>query len=158
MLETVGGCLGYQIDSCKQNCAVVLAVRLFFFQAEDGMRDVAVTGVQTCALPICQSGLLRPRGRADQNFAAPGQAGFEPGGDASRLLPAALGQPSRRIGAAVLGVGVPPQNHVHLLSALRTLTPIELPQSVRGVLSANATLVKGAKRWPRPTESTESPK
>src|SRR2546429_6084543 len=27
----------------------------FFFQAEDGIRDVAVTGVQTCALPIlCQ--------------------------------------------------------------------------------------------------------
>src|SRR2546429_607815 len=27
-------------------------VRVFFFQAEDGIRDVAVTGVQTCALPI----------------------------------------------------------------------------------------------------------
>src|SRR5256884_5801186 len=27
----------------------------FFFQAEDGIRDVAVTGVQTCALPISQS-------------------------------------------------------------------------------------------------------
>src|SRR2546429_2690349 len=26
----------------------------FFFQAEDGIRDVAVTGVQTCALPIYQ--------------------------------------------------------------------------------------------------------
>src|SRR2546422_1905452 len=26
----------------------------FFFQAEDGIRDVAVTGVQTCALPISQ--------------------------------------------------------------------------------------------------------
>src|SRR2546429_429681 len=25
---------------------------MFFFQAEDGIRDVAVTGVQTCALPI----------------------------------------------------------------------------------------------------------
>src|SRR2546429_3678246 len=25
----------------------------FFFQAEDGIRLVAVTGVQTCALPIC---------------------------------------------------------------------------------------------------------
>src|SRR2546429_4366510 len=28
---------------------------LFFFQAEDGIRDVAVTGVQTCALPISSS-------------------------------------------------------------------------------------------------------
>src|SRR2546429_2409604 len=27
----------------------------FFFQAEDGIRDVAVTGVQTCALPIGSS-------------------------------------------------------------------------------------------------------
>src|SRR5437879_13894494 len=25
----------------------------FFFQAEDGIRDTSVTGVQTCALPIC---------------------------------------------------------------------------------------------------------
>src|SRR6266436_6191686 len=29
-------------------------VIFFFFQAEDGIRDVAVTGVQTCALPIFQ--------------------------------------------------------------------------------------------------------
>src|SRR2546429_7318528 len=28
---------------------------IFFFQAEDGIRDVAVTGVQTCALPICRA-------------------------------------------------------------------------------------------------------
>src|SRR5256886_10197714 len=27
---------------------------LFFFQAEDGIRDLTVTGVQTCALPISQ--------------------------------------------------------------------------------------------------------
>src|SRR2546422_367892 len=35
----------------------------FFFQAEDGIRDVAVTGVQTCALPIsilAWSGVMRP--------------------------------------------------------------------------------------------------
>src|SRR2546425_5685545 len=29
-----------------------LVVRFFFFQAEDGIRDKLVTGVQTCALPI----------------------------------------------------------------------------------------------------------
>src|SRR2546429_4092819 len=29
---------------------------VFFFQAEDGIRDVAVTGVQTCALPISSNG------------------------------------------------------------------------------------------------------
>src|SRR5437868_9986423 len=30
----------------------------FFFQAEDGIRDRNVTGVQTCALPICLRGLI----------------------------------------------------------------------------------------------------
>src|SRR5258707_11405838 len=29
-----------------------LGVFFFFFQAEDGIRDIGVTGVQTCALPI----------------------------------------------------------------------------------------------------------
>src|SRR5438132_6349736 len=31
---------------------VFFAVIFFFFQAEDGIRDHCVTGVQTCALPI----------------------------------------------------------------------------------------------------------
>src|SRR2546429_1474751 len=33
---------------------VRLFIVFFFFQAEDGIRDVAVTGVQTCALPISE--------------------------------------------------------------------------------------------------------
>src|SRR5438445_361293 len=34
-------------------CSVVVCLLfLFFFQAEDGIRDIGVTGVQTCALPI----------------------------------------------------------------------------------------------------------
>src|SRR2546430_11175700 len=32
------------------SCGEIL--RFFFFQAEDGIRDLTVTGVQTCALPI----------------------------------------------------------------------------------------------------------
>src|SRR5689334_4133274 len=32
-----------------------LMLSFFFFQAEDGIRDGTVTGVQTCALPICES-------------------------------------------------------------------------------------------------------
>src|SRR5690606_40732965 len=32
-----------------------LMLSLFFFQAEDGIRDFHVTGVQTCALPIFPS-------------------------------------------------------------------------------------------------------
>src|ERR1041385_5129683 len=54
-----------------------------FFQAEDGIRDVAVTGVQTCALPICD----RP------HPAAPGEP--EPGGSAEE---------SRRVDRAPLRV------------------------------------------------------
>src|ERR1022692_2074047 len=34
-----------------------MTIFFFFFQAEDGIRDYKVTGVQTCALPICH---LRP--------------------------------------------------------------------------------------------------
>src|SRR5207253_5366098 len=33
-------------------CVVYLEFFFFFFQAEDGIRDGHVTGVQTCALPI----------------------------------------------------------------------------------------------------------
>src|SRR6478609_10094018 len=37
------------------------SIRVFFFQAEDGIRDKLVTGVQTCALPIyLQAGQLDP--------------------------------------------------------------------------------------------------
>src|SRR5947209_7490417 len=35
--------------------------RFFFFQAEDGIRDIGVTGVQTCALPIVSVGPLRAK-------------------------------------------------------------------------------------------------
>src|SRR5205823_9451109 len=35
----------------------------FFFQAEDGIRDKLVTGVQTCALPILQRRLTIQKGR-----------------------------------------------------------------------------------------------
>src|SRR5207245_6613540 len=33
---------------------------VFFFQAEDGIRDATVTGVQTCALPISLDGRDQP--------------------------------------------------------------------------------------------------
>src|SRR2546421_4879917 len=33
-------------------CSWICDVFFFFFQAEDGIRDLIVTGVQTCALPI----------------------------------------------------------------------------------------------------------
>src|SRR2546421_4661359 len=47
-------------DTKDQRQAVNIRIRqaqrslVFFFQAEDGIRDLIVTGVQTCALPISQ--------------------------------------------------------------------------------------------------------
>src|SRR3989440_7466188 len=38
-------------DWSSDVCSAYLA-SVFFFQAEDGIRDLIVTGVQTCALPI----------------------------------------------------------------------------------------------------------
>src|SRR5215217_3727075 len=43
----------------------------FFFQAEDGIRDIGVTGVQTCALPIYPGRERVERARGDQDDARP---------------------------------------------------------------------------------------
>src|SRR5438105_12148847 len=37
-------------------CLMNIISTFFFFQAEDGIRDPLVTGVQTCALPISRTG------------------------------------------------------------------------------------------------------
>src|SRR5699024_11967378 len=37
---------------CLSACSFSASLSFFFFQAEDGIRDRNVTGVQTCALPI----------------------------------------------------------------------------------------------------------
>src|SRR2546430_6645013 len=67
-------------------CLYLLFFFFFFFQAEDGIRDLTVTGVQTCALPIC---VHRP------------QAGTVPGSirrenRARRVNPGASRQPPGR--------------------------------------------------------------
>src|SRR5688500_19588848 len=46
---------------------------IVFFQAADGIRDYKVTGVQTCALPICRALDLQRRG--DDRSAALSVAG-----------------------------------------------------------------------------------
>src|SRR5205823_9249811 len=55
----------------------LLAGCVFFFQAEDGIRDKLVTGVQTCALPISRGlAFLQPdRGDADTACGEDGQHG-----------------------------------------------------------------------------------
>src|SRR2546427_230746 len=42
----------------------------FFFQAEDGIRDLTVTGVQTCALPIYAGAEVAQRAQRDTDAAA----------------------------------------------------------------------------------------
>src|SRR5438552_10315977 len=66
-------------------CVNIKSLFFFFFQAEDGIRDDLVTGVQTCALPIyqvvrCQSGnvrLLRSASGLRKARCAPESACFE---------------------------------------------------------------------------------
>src|SRR2546429_1835770 len=51
--------LSYEDDRNYKSLPGKESIIFFFFQAEDGIRDVAVTGVQTCALPISRT----PEGR-----------------------------------------------------------------------------------------------
>src|SRR5256885_8599463 len=48
--EAAGSCVGVGGRLCRTNVGSIMI--FFFFQAEDGIRDYKVTGVQTCALPI----------------------------------------------------------------------------------------------------------
>src|SRR5260221_10707714 len=56
----------------------VLISFFFFFQAEDGIRDHCVTGVQTCALPISKNGFESEyccqRNEGDQQHEGPAHA------------------------------------------------------------------------------------
>src|SRR3712207_7249803 len=45
-------CITPYQHTCFYDILYVLVCFFFFFQAEDGIRDIGVTGVQTCALPI----------------------------------------------------------------------------------------------------------
>src|SRR5256886_5754505 len=45
--------VGHKEDASVEELMNIFgALVIFFFQAEDGIRDLTVTGVQTCALPI----------------------------------------------------------------------------------------------------------
>src|SRR5947209_3503405 len=52
---------------------------LFFFQAEDGIRDIGVTGVQTCALPISSADLAPRKRRSSRDAQGAGKDGDRPG-------------------------------------------------------------------------------
>src|SRR2546430_5810249 len=67
----------------------VRGIFFFFFQAEDGIRDLTVTGVQTCALPISRGGRTAPACRATAGRRA--GARRLRGRGANRLAPAPTG-------------------------------------------------------------------
>src|SRR5258708_14351221 len=48
-----------------------IAMCFFFFQAEDGIRDDLVTGVQTCALPISDDRRAAVRGDGERRIELP---------------------------------------------------------------------------------------
>src|SRR5215469_890126 len=94
----------------------------FFFQAEDGIRDLYVTGVQTCALPIAcyrrECG-LRARQRAPENARPLSLYPVEESGARSFTVPfrghSRSGDKQTRM--LMPGVG---RFHKHLLSKLRS--------------------------------------
>src|SRR5688572_32274375 len=47
---------------CYKPVRLHIILAFFFFQAEDGIRDLTVTGVQTCALPIYLSYTVQANG------------------------------------------------------------------------------------------------
>src|SRR5256885_12649406 len=64
-------------------CCTGGAGLFFFFQAEDGIRDYKVTGVQTCALPICDDEAghrVDPGGVAQRDEVEPPRAPRAPRG------------------------------------------------------------------------------
>src|SRR5256885_8106874 len=71
--------------------AVGVYCLLFFFQAEDGIRDYKVTGVQTCALPISHC----PRPQGDDEFHGRRRTAVR-GPAAGQLERAAAGTAARR--------------------------------------------------------------
>src|SRR5260370_7224908 len=74
---------------------IAIAALGFFFQAEDGIRDSSVTGVQTCALPIS------PQRRARSFWRPSLPRGHYPNDcvDEGTGAASACGEPHRRTGA-----------------------------------------------------------
>src|SRR2546429_7036144 len=124
------------VSSMTDGCIARTASRaVFFFQAEDGIRDVAVTGVQTCALPIYPAevaalrrgagilgGLLGELGEVLAGLGAPDDIGDLGPRAVLRLTAAGLGHARQH----VRGVDA-----ARLLELLRVLAVVLLHRGVR---------------------------
>src|SRR2546429_7115841 len=71
-------------------------VFFFFFQAEDGIRDVAVTGVQTCALPISDGAALAAARQAAEQRLSGARRSAKSADAARRAAEDALGREEPR--------------------------------------------------------------
>src|SRR5207244_9793966 len=88
---------------CVDYCLFYVLLYLlffFFFQAEDGIRDDLVTGVQTCALPISMRARERGRARRSRGPAPRAATGRGCNSRAQRRAQEGASKPCPEIGRA----------------------------------------------------------
>src|SRR2546427_2963822 len=84
--------------------AMLAVLLFFFFQAEDGIRDLTVTGVQTCALPISNVWSASPTAASSPSASSPAHSAAAP---ATRAPPSVNAASVRvTVPARVRGYGV----------------------------------------------------
>src|SRR5699024_11656176 len=112
----------------------VLCLFFFFFQAEDGIRDRNVTGVQTCALPIFASEPFFPHGITGIFISQ----GAKIGKDAVIFQQVTIGsntlKGSKSYGAPVIG------DNCYIGAGAKIIGGIKIGDNVR--IGANAVVVK----------------
>src|SRR3712207_4884901 len=98
---------------------------VFFFQAEDGIRDIGVTGVQTCALPISLSISARQRPALRRPPGRPGAARL-----GSSEVVARVRAPQR--GRSVPEESVDRAPETTTTDAAEETSPVEVPEAREG--------------------------
>src|SRR6266516_6653259 len=93
----------------------------FFFQAEDGIRDRTVTGVQTCALPISKR-----KGLAVVVWSYPRGSGISKEGETAIDVVAYAAQIACQLGAHVVKVK-PPTAHIEQAAAKKVYEKERVP-------------------------------
>src|SRR3989449_9719644 len=122
----------------------------FFFQAEDGIRDVAVTGVQTCALPISRPIAVK-LSPVLPDIAGMARVTEQEGADAVTLVNTIPGMLDRRLGNGAGGVSGPALLAIGVLATRKVRTAVAIPvigvggirtaRDAREYLTAGAALV-----------------
>src|SRR2546422_3805476 len=139
-------------------------VVVFFFQAEDGIRDVAVTGVQTCALPICdpeKAVAERPHGLRDEDRSdlrltngrhvlSISSGGGVPMNPVERVLYRELAELLDRLAASV------PEGSLEQIRASSSTLKARLDEAELSVAAVRAGLLEGYGRWRRALEDVEN--